>query len=84
LIFFNALAATAAMAELAAMQLAGNKFEVDGNAGGQPGNPGHQGLAVRFTGGNKSQHVQRGLMFENKPTILPEATQRVKGRGTRG
>ncbi len=55
-VFFDALAAAAAVAELAAMQFALNKFKVHAHARRESGDPGDQSLSVRFTGGNETQH----------------------------
>ncbi len=56
-IFFDFLAAAAAVAELAAVQLVIDEGDVDGQTRGQAGDEGQQGLSVRFTGGVKAQHL---------------------------
>src|SRR5208282_3357319 len=78
LVLFDPLAPAAAVSELTAVQLAPDEIQVHRHAGGKPGNPGHQGLAVRLSGGDESQHVQWRIGIGNKRRILPDAPPPVK------
>jgi hypothetical protein len=51
LVGLNLHAAAAAIALLAAPQLAVHEIEIDGHAGGQPGDERDQSLSVGFAGG---------------------------------
>jgi hypothetical protein len=55
-IFFDFLAATAAVAELAAVELVIYEVYVDRKGSGQAGNEGQESLSVRFTGSVEAQH----------------------------
>ncbi len=50
-------AAAAPVAKLAAMELAVDEIKIDAQFRRQPGNPGDQGLAVRFTRCYEAQHL---------------------------
>jgi hypothetical protein len=55
-IFFNFLAAAASVAELAAVQVAVYGFDINGQAGRQPGKEGQEGLTVGFTRCVETKH----------------------------
>ncbi len=59
-VLFDFLAAAAAVAELAAMELVVDEVDVDRKGRGQSGNEGQQRLSVRFTGSVEAQHRQLG------------------------
>jgi hypothetical protein len=81
-VFLNPLAADAPKTELAAMKLAVNEVQVHGQARRQAGDPGHQGLAVRFPRSYKSQHgaISALRARKRKRGILPDANRHVKLR----
>ena len=80
LIFLDPLSSAAPVSQLAAVQFAVDEFQIDGQAGRQPGNPGDQRLAVRFSGGNELQHVSVGLAFQRQ---TKDSTGRIRcGKGS--
>jgi hypothetical protein len=58
LILLNLLAPAAAIAQLPAVQLLIDEFDVDRKLRGQAGNKREERLSMRFTGGVKLQHSQ--------------------------
>src|SRR5580704_8806893 len=82
LIFLNSLARAAPESKLTPVQFALNKFLIYCKPGGQAGNPGHQRLSVRLSGGNKSQHHSPIIPQADVPLarrkILPDTLTCVK------
>ncbi len=65
-VLFDFLAAATTVAELTAVEFAVNEVEVDGESGGQAGQKGEKGLAVRFTRGVETKHGARVLKIESR------------------
>jgi len=80
LIFLDALPPAPAESQLPPVKLSRDQIHVHRDARGQPGNPRHERLPVRLSGGDESQHVQWCLARSNKQRILPDASVRVKER----
>ena len=84
LVLLDALAAAAPESQLAPVEFAADEVHIHGNPRRKPGYPGDQRLPVRFSSGDKSQHVQLSLALRDKRKILPDVWPGVKAMGPKG